>query len=128
MKWEKTAIFLDNYRIYAHHGVMPQERIVGAEFRVSLRVTADCARAIETDRVEEAVDYAALHDIVEKEMAIPSALLEHVAGRIAKHVVQDFPQVDSVEVELQKCNPPMGGNGKGAGIVVKLINDKTSDF
>ena len=55
-------------------------------------------------------------------------MLEHVAGRIAKHVCRTFPQVETVEVTITKVNPPMGGDSKGAGVALKLINDKTSGF
>ena len=39
---------------------MPQERKVGAEFAVSLRVGLDLSRAVESDNVEDTLNYAKL--------------------------------------------------------------------
>ena len=110
---EKATIFIDRLRMLAFHGVLPQERKVGGEFLVSLKVTADISKAIENDRVDDTVSYAALKDIVVEEMEQTSELLEHVAGRIANHVCRTFPQVETVEVTITKVNPPMGPKRPG---------------
>ena len=125
MKCLHGQIFIRRLRLHAHHGVMPQERVVGGEYTVSLCVTTDLSRAMESDDVEDTVDYSQLKSIIVSEMAIPSNLLEHVAGRIASHVCQTFPSVAEVEVEIVKLNPPMGGDSDGAGVVIHLINDKS---
>ncbi len=113
-------------RFHAFHGVMPQERKVGAEFAVSLRVGVDLSRAVESDNVEDTLNYATLYEVVKKEMIIPSRLLEHVAGRIGKAVFSHFPQVESADVVITKQNPPMGADCNGASVELHLINDKTS--
>ena len=125
MKYGPASIFISNLRIYAYHGVMPQERVVGGDFEVSLRVSLDLEKASVSDKIEDTISYAALKEVVVEEMAQPSALLEHVAGRIARRVCSDFPMVADVEVKVVKINPPMGGDCDGAGVVLHLINDKT---
>lgn len=125
MKYGPASIIINNLRIYAYHGVMPQERIVGGDYTVSLKVSLDLEKASVSDKIEDTISYAALKDVVEEEMAQPSALLEYVAGRIARRVCSDFPMVDDVEVQVVKLNPPMGGDCDGAGVVLHLINDKT---
>ena len=104
---------------------MPQERKVGADFTVSLRVGVDLSRAVESDMVEDTLNYATLYEVVKQEMVIPSQLLEHVAGRIGKSVFNRFPQVESVDVVITKLNPPMGADCEGASVELHLINDKT---
>ena len=76
---------------------------------------------METDRVEDTVSYASLCDIVKCEMARPSALLEHVVGRIAKAVLAAFQQVEAVNVKITKLNPPMGVDCDGAGVEVEML-------
>jgi len=39
-----------------------------------------------------------------------------VAGRIAKAVMNAFPAVTSVDLELTKQNPPMGADCDGAAV------------
>ena len=58
-------------------------------------------------------------------MAVPSQLLEHVAGRIAKAIEAAFPQITSIDLVLTKLNPPMGAHSDGASVEIHLINDKT---
>lgn len=125
MRIENSYIVLREVRFHAFHGVMPQERKVGADFTVSLRVGLDLSLAVESDMVEDTLNYATLYEVVKQEMAIPSQLLEHVAGRIGRAVFSRFPQVESVDVVLTKLNPPMGADCEGASVELHLINDKT---
>ncbi len=125
MRIENSYIALREVRFHAFHGVMPQERKVGADFTVSLRVGVDLSLAVESDMVEDTLNYATLYEVVKQEMAIPSQLLEHVAGRIGRAVFSRFPQVESVDVVLTKLNPPMGADCEGASVELHLINDKT---
>jgi dihydroneopterin aldolase len=104
---------------------MPQERKVGADFTVSLRVGVDLSLPAESDDVADTLNYATLYEVVKQQMEIPSQLLEHVAGRIGKAVMDTFPQVTGVDVTLTKLNPPMGADCAGASVELHLINDKT---
>ena len=115
-------VFLQGVCFYAFHGVMPQERLVGGEFQVDLRVGYPIAKAMETDEVAETLNYAELYALVKAEMEIPSQLLEHVAGRIARKISKRFPMVSSIDLKITKKNPPMGADCNGAG--VQLIIDK----
>jgi dihydroneopterin aldolase len=125
LRIENSYIALREVRFHAFHGVMPQERKVGAEFTVSLRVGLDLSRPVESDAVEDTLNYATLYEVVKQEMTVPSQLLEHVAGRIGKAVFSRFPQVESADVVLTKLNPPMGADCEGASVELHLINDKT---
>ncbi len=112
----ESSIYIRNLRLYAFHGVMLQEREVGGWFILSLRVHYNYMRALETDDVNDTVNYADLCELVRREMEVPSKLLEHVAGRIIRQIQHYYPEVERVELELAKENPPMGVNSQGAGI------------
>ena len=120
MKVESSYVFLKNVRFYAFHGVMPQERQVGGEFLLSLRVGYPIEKDLESDDVKDTLNYATLFDLAKREMDIPSQLLEHVAGRIVKAITTAFPEVTSIDLELTKLNPPMDADCEGAGVVVKV--------
>ena len=114
----ETYIEVKEARFYAFHGVLPQERRVGGWFTVTLRVGYDWSRAAETDDVADTLNYANLYALVKREMAVPSKLLEHVAGRISKAIEKVFPQVTSIDLTLIKANPPMGADSNGAGVEI----------
>ena len=116
MRFGKGYILLRDLRFHAFHGVLPQERLVGGNFVVDLRVGYPLAQAMTSDRVDDTLNYASLYALVEREMQQPSSLLEHVAGRIAQAIAKPFPEALSIDLTLTKQNPPMGADCKGAGV------------
>ena len=116
MKVESSYILLKGARFHAFHGVLPQERNVGGDFVIDLRVGYPMAQAMNTDQVGDTLNYASLYALVAREMQQPSSLLEHVAGRIAEAIEKAFPQVLSIDLTLTKLNPPMGADCEGAGV------------
>jgi len=112
----ENHIYLRQLRFYAYHGVMPQERVVGCEYIVDVDVVYNFAKAEETDAIDDTMNYATLYEIIRREMAIPSNLLEHVIARIGQSTLDTFPQVEEVTVDLQKLNPPFGADCQSAGV------------
>lgn len=117
MHLTESYICLHEVRFYAFHGVMPQERSVGGEFLVSVKVGYPLEKAMSSDDVADTLNYAELYELVKKEMMLPSSLLEHVMGRIVEAIEKAFPKVTSVEVKIKKVNPPMGSDSKGAEVM-----------
>ena len=122
----QTYIILNKLRFRAFHGVLPQERLVGGDFVVTLRIGYPWQQAMTTDDVADTLDYAAVYTVVKNEMAQPSQLLEHVAGRIVKTLFRQFPTITSIDLWLTKMVPPMDADCEGAGVELHLINDKTN--
>lgn len=119
MQLISTSILLPRMQFHAFHGVMPQEQRVGAQFTVSLEVTTRFDEALRTDSLQGTINYADIHAAVKAEMAIPSALLEHVAGRIAERLFHDFPTIEALKVEVMKQNPPMGADMPATGVRIE---------
>ena len=117
MHLTESYICLHEVRFYAFHGVMPQERSVGGEFLVSVKVGYPLEKAMSSDGVADTLNYAELYELVKKEMMQPSGLLEHVMGRIVEAIEKAFPEVTSVEVKIKKVNPPMGSDSNGAEVM-----------
>ena len=124
MKLDKGYILLSDLRFHAFHGVLPQERLVGGNFVVDLRVGYPLAQVMTSDQVDDTLNYASLYALVEREMQQPSSLLEHVAGRIAQAIAKTFPQALSIDLTLTKQNPPMGADCKGAGVEMHFVRSE----
>lgn len=116
MKTLTSHIILKNLEFHAFHGVMPQETKVGNTFIINLRLKVDYSKAGETDAVDDTVSYADVFNVVKKEMNISSKLLEHVVYRITKTLFATFPQIEQVDINLDKTNPPMGADIDTAGV------------
>lgn len=125
MKLMSSKIYLRNVRFHAFHGVLPQEGIVGNDYLVNLVLDYDFSSAMKTDDLQGTLNYAEVYQKVREEMAVPSKLLEHVAGRIAHRLFSDFPEIQKLQLSITKVNPPMGADSNGAGVEVVLTNDKT---
>ena len=125
MKLMSSKIYLRNVRFHAFHGVLPQEGIVGNDYLVNLVLDYDFSSAMKTDDLQGTLNYAEVYQKVREEMAVPSKLLEHVAGRIAHRLFSDFPGIQKLQLSITKVNPPMGADSDGAGVEVVLTNDKT---
>jgi len=103
-------IYLKNIRLYAYHGCMDEEKKIGSDYVVNIVVDTDINLSSKTDSLKDTVDYVALHTIVKTEMKQRAKLLEHVADRIIKRILVEFPEVTKAKVKVAKKNPPIGGN------------------
>ena len=103
-------IKVENIRVYAFHGCLIEEGKIGSDYRVDVKVKADLTKSSKSDELSDTVDYVHLNKIVKEEMAIRSALLEHVVGRIINRVLKEILTVQKCEVSVSKINPPIGGN------------------
>ncbi len=113
-------IIIKGLRLYAYHGVMEQERKIGAYFTIDCEVETDFSNAIDTDNLEGTISYADVFATIKREMSQPSRLLEHVAGRITKAILHEYSNATSVRLRLLKENPPMGADCQGTGVDVTM--------
>ncbi len=103
-------IKVENIRVYAFHGCLIEEGKIGSDYRVGVKVKADLTKSSQSDELNDTVDYVHLNKIVKDEMAIRSALLEHVVDRILNEILNEIPMVQKCTVSVSKINPPIGGN------------------
>ena len=119
-KVQRSKVLLKDIKIYAYHGVLPQERVVGANFILNITIDTDFSKAMETDDLKGTISYADVYEVVKAEMAMPSKLLEHVAGRICQALLHRFPAAQAIHLEILKENPPMGADCAKAGVCVEV--------
>jgi dihydroneopterin aldolase len=110
------VIHLEDIKVYAHHGCMEAETVIGSDYRVDLWVAADLEGSALSDDLSDTVDYVLLNAIVCEEMAVPSKLLEHVARRIVKRVMRENTMIDECRVRVAKVNPPVGGHVRAISV------------
>jgi len=106
--------------IYAYHGCLPEEAVIGGDYVVNICLDFDFSKAAETDNLKDTIDYQNVYRIVKKEMAVRSNLIENVAKRIAEHLKNSFPAVKTFSVEVIKRNPPIGGEVDEVSAIVEI--------
>ena len=75
-------IIIDSLKIFAHHGVNPEETAMGQWFVLDIEAMADLSYACQTDELDDTVSYADIIKTVRKAMTEKNCkLLEHAAQR-----------------------------------------------
>ena len=113
------TIEINNMRIHARHGVMEQERRVGNLFEVTVHLTYPITGEKVTDSLDGTINYAEVTDIIRREMACPSRLLEHVAFRLRQALTSHFPQTTSGTIRVAKLTPPLGAQLTSAAATLR---------
>ena len=119
-------ILLEGMEFFAYHGVYQEEREKDQNFSIDLEIDTDYSKACYSDKLEDAIDYVEIYELVKAEMEIPSSLLENVAQRIIDSIRENFEQIEFIKVKITKLQPPISGKLKGIGI--ELAYSKTSTY
>ncbi len=115
----QTTIHIDRLALYGYHGVLPQERMVGAGFYVSLEADVEVApEAYMNDGLAGTVSYADIIASIREEMSVPAALLEHLLYKMSRRILNDFPAVKALRLRIDKENPPCGVCADSIGVSV----------
>lgn len=120
MNIKDQYINLKGLRFYAYHGAEVQEAVVGGWYTVDVTIKTDATIAVESDELCGTINYAQVAAIVGEQMLIRSALLEHVAGRIARSVLDAFGDIRAVTVTVSKEHPPVGIPCASSGFTITV--------
>lgn len=113
------TIEINGLRLRARHGVLPEERTLGGNFMVTVHLRYPIEEASETDELDSTLNYADALEIVKGEMAIPSKLLENVAGRLRKALTERFPAISGGMIRVEKLTPPMDAVLSSAAVKIE---------
>lgn len=117
----KASVIIEGLKIKAYHGVNPQEKKVGNIFEVTVSVDYPPAlRAIKSDSIQDSISYVDIVNIINSEMARPSDLLENVAGRIHRSLVESYPAITGGWIKIAKIAPPISADLTSAAIKIRF--------
>lgn len=103
-------IEVKDIRIFANHGCLNEEKLIGGKYIVDLIITADLSASFRSDALADTIDYVVISRIVMEEMAIRSKLIEHVAHRILTSIKKSDDRIATVGVKVRKISPPIHGD------------------
>lgn len=103
-----SVIEIEDLQFYAYHGCYNEEKVVGDNFRVWMRLEGNFDKAARTDALEDALDYQKAVAVVKREMGISSNLLENLTNRILEGLHREFGSLEKATVKVSKLNPPVG--------------------
>lgn len=102
-------IRIENLKIYAYHGVYEEENKTGQDFFVNATLYTDTRKAGKTDDLSCSVDYGEVcHFINDYIKNHTYQLIETVAEQTAQQILQKFPLLKKVDLEIRKPEAPIG--------------------
>lgn len=104
-----SCIKIEELEVYAYHGVYPEENEKGQTFYVNAVLDTDTRRAGLLDELELSTNYGEVCHFITKWMQEHTCkLIEAVAEQLAYGILQTFPLVHAVELEIRKPQAPIG--------------------
>ena len=112
-------VLIENAIFHAKHGVFEEETIVGGKFEVNIEIETDFSKSAKTDELEGTIDYSKTYRLIEKEMMIPSKLIENVGQRIVDSLYANFDTIHFIRLKISKLNPPIKATIEKVSIVIE---------
>lgn len=114
------TIEINRLKIYAYHGILPQERVCGNFFEVDVRLRYPLIRAAQSDNVSGTVNYAQAIEIIQAETSHPAALIEHAAWRIWRALMRKWPAIEGGMVRVAKLTPPLSAELDSVAVKIEF--------
>lgn len=118
-------IIIKNMKIYAYHGVLPQEQIDGQQFIIDVEMFVDLKPAGASDDIKDTVDYSVVYGII-KEINENNkfCLVERLAQRISEELLNTFDKMDKVIIDIKKPSAPIDGEFDWVGVRIERSRDE----
>jgi len=104
----KDQIRIEELEVYAHHGVYPEENEKGQHFYVNATLYTNTRPAGMADDLRLSTNYGEVCQFITEFMQQHTfQLIETVAERTAYEVLQQFPLVQGLDLEIRKPEAPI---------------------
>lgn len=101
-------IKIENLKVYAYHGVFPEEKEKGQEFFVNACLMSDLKKAGRTDALSDSTHYGEVCQQIQKSLTEESFdLIERAAEKAAEDILLLFPRIAQVTLEIRKPHAPI---------------------
>ena len=114
----KATVKVENLKIYAFHGCMEEEKVIGSDYVVNVCARCSIGKKAFDDEIVGTVDYVDLARIVKREMSIRSKLLEAVVNRIISCCFNEISVLDEISVTVSKLNPPINADVDSVSVTI----------
>lgn len=106
-------------------GCLPVEQSVPQPIEVDIALEMNLREVGKTDDIRKGIDYRKVCDLVRLTLERNSfRLLESAAYLIAVNLLQNFPKVERVSIEVRKPHPPIPIPLQSASVKMELSRDE----
>lgn len=101
-------IIINGLKLFAYHGVNPEEKRDGQYFIIDIVLFADLKEAQSTDNLDKTINYSKVIKAVTSAFCEKSFdLIEASAKHIVNRIFNDFCDVKAINITLKKPNAPV---------------------
>lgn len=102
-------ILIENLKVFAHHGVFPEETKNGQDFYITAKLYLDTLPAAVTDELSLSVNYGEVcHDITRLMQEKTFQLIESAAHYVTDALLKKYSLISKISLRLNKPNAPVG--------------------
>ena len=112
----KATVKVENLKIYAFHGCMEEEKIIGGDYVINICAVCSVGKKAFDDEIGGTVDYVDLARIAKREMSVRSRLLEAVVIRIIDCCFNEISVLDHISVTVSKLSPPIDADVESVSV------------
>lgn len=124
----QDQILIRGLRVFAYHGVNPEEKRDGQPFIFDIDAQTDLRRAGQTDALTDTVSYAQiLKETVRVATAQSDDLLERVAQRVAEALFARFDAITALHITLRKPEAPIRAAFDWVGVEIYRTREETAN-
>lgn len=113
-------ILVRNLKIFAYHGVNPEEKVQGQNFILDIDAFVDISVPCKTDNVDDTVSYA---EIIEETVRIFTSrkddLVERAAERVSEGLFEKFEKIQALRILLKKPDAPIDADFEYVGVEIE---------
>ncbi len=103
-----NTITIENLKVFAYHGVYPEETATGQDFYLTLKLYFDTSVAGMSDNLKDAIDYGDVCHFVTRCMLEKTFHLIEAAGEYVLHrLMLKYDKLDRVDLTLSKPHAPV---------------------
>lgn len=102
----KGTVSLEGAEFFARHGVYDFEREKGNTFIIDIFISR-IYDSEELYTIDNTFNYVEVHALMHAIMQEPEDLLETVAGKVVKTIINNFSGAETIKFKIRKTAPPI---------------------
>jgi dihydroneopterin aldolase len=121
-------IIIKGLKLFAYHGVNPEEKVDGQNFVLDITTELDAQMAESSDNVDNTVSYAKIIKTVRAVFTEKSYdLIETAANVVAMEIMKTYPALQKVTVLLMKPEAPVKADFEYVAVEKTITRDRMTE-
>lgn len=121
-------IIIKGLKLFAYHGVNPEEKVDGQNFVLDITTELDAQMAESSDNVDNTVSYAKIIKTVRAVFTEKSYdLIETAANVVAMEIMKTYPALQKVTVLLMKPEAPVKADFEYVAVEKTITRDRLTE-